>query len=171
MTIVRPQPLTPEAFAAFGEVVSTSNGAGKSANQGSAIRFDFAAVLENGRPGPDGAKPNIAVFRSMPRELPFAIKMLERHPESTQFFAPLLVQRYVVVVAPDDEKGEPDLSKLSAFLAAPGQAVNYKRGLWHHPLIVLGSAADFVMLAWEDGSKRDCEERVIREPLTLVVDD
>jgi ureidoglycolate lyase len=159
------EPLSAAAFAPFGQVVSAGLSAGSSANQGTATRFDWSAQLENARPA---ARPNLAVFRSVARSLPFEVKLLERHPKSSQLFLPMVVDRYLVVVAPDDARGEPDLAGLRAFLGQPGQGINYRANTWHHPLIALGRDADFAMLAWEDGSALDCEERPLVERRLLV---
>jgi len=157
---VRAQALTPEGFAPFGDVVSAGLRSGTSANQGTAVRFDHAAVLQTLRPN---ASPNLAVFRSSPQPLPFPIRLLERHPLSTQVFLPLICSRFLIVVAPTSAAGGPELSALQAFLCTPGQGINYRPGVWHHPIIALDSAAEFAMLAWEDGTAGDCEEWTLGE--------
>ena len=160
------EPLTREAFAPFGDVVSARPDGGTSANQGTAIRFDHAAALENRRPG---AEPNLAVFRSMPQALPFTVQLLERHPYSTQAFLPLTCDRFLVCVAPDAQDGGPDLTRLRAFVCGPGQGINYRAGCWHHPMIALFTPAEFSMLAWEDGTSGDCEERALDEPFQVIL--
>lgn len=158
-------PITPEAFAPFGEVVSAGLSEGKSANMGTAVRCDFCAGLESTRPG---ARPNLAVFRSLARSLPFEVRLLERHPCSTQAFLPMVCARYLVCVAPALADGSPDVAGLAAFSCGPGQGVNYRRGVWHHPILALDGPADFVMLAWEDGSALDCVEHALPEPVRVV---
>ena len=160
-----PTPLTAQAFAPFGDLVSIEAASARAANQGSAQRADFTAALTNTRPA---ARANVAVFRSQPRALPFEIALLERHPCSTQLFSPLSVSRYVVVVAPEEGSGGPREGEVQAFLATPLQAVNYRAGTWHHPLLVLDREAQFLMLAWEDGTALDCEEHRLVRPWTLV---
>jgi len=165
MTGVRVEPLVPDAFAPFGDVVSAGLGEGAAANQGTAVRFDWAARLVNERPG---ARPNLAVFTSAGRTLPLEVKLLERHPRSSQLFVPMVCDGYVVIVAPDAADGGPDLTRLRAFLARPGQAVNYRPGTWHHPLFALGTEATFAMLAWEDGSALDCELCTLAAPVPVA---
>jgi ureidoglycolate lyase len=162
---LRAQPLTPEAFAPFGDVVAAGVVAGAAANQGTAVRFDRAARLASTRPG---ATPNLAVFRSVAKALPFEVKLLERHPCSSQAFLPMVCARYLVVVAPDGPGGEPDLDRLAAFVATSGQGINYLAGIWHHPIVALDAPADFVMLAWEDGGPQDCEERPLPRGVHVV---
>lgn len=158
--------LTPEKFKPFGDVVSAGLRAGSSANQGTALRFDWSAELTNTRAG---AKPNLAVFRSTPQPLPFQVKLLERHPHSTQAFLPLICARFLVVVAPTAANGGPDVNGLRAFVCLPGQGINYRAGTWHHPIIALDVPAEFAMLAWEDGTKADCEERPLSTPIEVTV--
>lgn len=156
------QPLTLAAFAPFGAVVSAGLQAGSSANQGTAVRFDRCASLVSTR---DDAAPNLAVFRSTKKALPFAVRLLERHPCSTQTFIPMVCRRFLVVVAPTAPDGGPDVSGLRAFVCGPGQGISYGVGVWHHPIIALDDDADFVMLAWEDGTSLDC----IEHPLAVSI--
>ncbi len=153
-------PLTAEAFAPFGQVVSAGLQPGSSANQGTAVRFDFCAELTSTRPH---SKPNLAVFRSVAKSLPHDVVLLERHPCSTQVFIPMVVSRYLVCVAPTLPEGGPDLAGLKAFLCQPGQGVAYAAGTWHHPMVALDGPGEFTMLAWEDGTALDCEVRALAE--------
>jgi ureidoglycolate lyase len=156
VTIVRAEPLLAETFARFGEVVGTTAADdGRLVNLETARRFDHAAQLENAR---TAAHPNLAFFHCSPVTLPFRITMLERHPHSTQAFLPLAVSRWLLCVALEGPGGIPELGSLHAFIAGPGMGVNFRRGLWHHPMLVLDQPARFAMLAWEDGSPDDAEE-------------
>ena len=161
------QPLTREAFAPFGDVIGLDLAGGTSTNQGTAIRYDRIAQLTSSRPE---VQPNLAVFRSVAKTLPFEVRLLERHPCSTQMFVPLACRRFLVVVCPSDTRGEPDLADLRAFVCGPGQGVNYRVGVWHHPIIALDGPAELLMLAWEDGSALDCEERPLSAPLLVLGD-
>lgn len=158
------EPLTREAFAPFGDLLGAGPGAGREANLGTAVRLDWVAELESTRAS---AKPNLAIYRSRPQALPFRVTLLERHPHSTQVFAALRAARWLVIVAPDAPDGGPDPLHLRAFVAGPGDAFNFRRGLWHHPIIVLDEPAELLMLAWEDGGSGDCEERMLSHS-TLV---
>jgi ureidoglycolate lyase len=159
------QPLTREAFAPFGQVVSVGASVGSSANQGTATRFDRAALLDSARPL---ATPNLAVFLSVAKALPFELKLLERHPFSTQAFLPMVCARFLVCVAPTLADGTPDVAQLRAFVCGPGQGINYLRGVWHHPIIALDADAQFCMLAWEDGSAGDCVEFPLAEQVLVT---
>jgi ureidoglycolate lyase len=161
------QPLTREAFAPFGDVIGLELSGGTHANQGTATRFDRIAQLTSSRPE---ARPNLAVFRSVAKTLPFEVRLLERHPCSTQLFVPLTCRRFLVVVCPEDARGEPDLAHPRAFVCGPGQGINYRAGVWHHPIIALEEPAELLMLAWEDGTARDCEERPLSTPFLVTSD-
>jgi ureidoglycolate lyase len=165
--VILARPLTPEAFAPYGDVVSAGLKSGSSANQGTAVRFDWSAKLESDRAG---AKPNLAVFRSVPQTLPFTVKLLEHHPHSSQAFLPMHCARFLVCVAPAAASGGPEVERLAAFVCGPGQGVNYHRGVWHHPIIALDAPAEFAMLAWEDGTERDCVVVPLPEPLLIRVE-
>lgn len=71
------------------------------------------------------------------------LKVMERHPLSSQAFYPLSTFPYLVVVAPT---GELDPSAIVAFLAQPNQGVNYHRGVWHHYSLALAGISDFLVV-------------------------
>ena len=48
--------------------------------------------------------------------------------------------------------------------------MNYARGVWHHPLIVLDVAADFIVV-YRGGKEANCEETYLLETLRLVEGD
>ncbi|MBS2027761.1 MAG: ureidoglycolate lyase [Deltaproteobacteria bacterium] len=160
------QPISREAFAPFGELVSAGVVAGASANQGTATRFDHAARLESDRVQ---SRPNLAVFRAQPQDLPFVVKLLEHHPHSSQAFIPMVCKRFLVIVAPTAADGGPSTGQLAAFVCGPGQGVNYHAGVWHHPIVAIDGPADFAMLAWEDGTAGDCVERQVQMPVLVRV--
>ena len=157
--------LTVEGFAPFGDVVSADVRAGSAANQGTAVRFDRCAPLLNDRPA---AHANLAVFRSVPKSLPFEVKLLEQHPHSTQVFLPMRCARFLVCVAPTLDGGAPDVRALKAFICTAGQGIAYKPGVWHHPILALDQTAEFAMIAYEDGSARDCVEYLFAHPVLVT---
>jgi ureidoglycolate lyase len=159
---MRAEPLTAEAFAPFGQVVSCGGGA-RDANQGTALRNDFLAQVQSTRPS---ARPNLCAIRSQPRSLPFTAKLFERHPHSSQAFLPMDAGRILLIVAPD-ANGKPDAAHARAFITGKGQGFNYSLGTWHHPLVVLDQPAELAMFVYEDGSKGDCEEFPLATPLLV----
>jgi ureidoglycolate lyase len=69
---------------------------------------------------------------------------MERHPLGTQAFVPLQDHAWIVVVASGADPCRPDA--LRAFRAGGRQGVNYARGTWHHPLVVLVPDHEFVVV-------------------------
>lgn len=146
-----PRPLDAAAFAPYGHVVE-GRGAAAEANQGTAARFPQDASLDNQRAG---AALAVSVFRCAPQATrPFVVRLLEKHPRSTQMFVPMNARRYLVVVARGADA--PDLATLAAFVAEGTQAVSYHPGVWHHPMIALDATIDFVCFVHEDGGPEDC---------------
>jgi ureidoglycolate lyase len=167
---IRAEPLTPEAFALYGAVLDGDRPElpYKSANMGTARRYDWVAPVENLRPG--AARPNLCIFRVAPRlEWPLEVKMLEHHPLSTQLFFPMAASRYVVLVAAP-RPGSPDLSTLRAFLATARQGVAYVPGTWHHPLIALDRETDFGCIVYEDETVGDCHDVSYAEGARPIVE-
>ena len=108
----------------------------------------------------------INIFRGQPRELPLAIRMMERHPLGSQAFIPLGTNPWFVVVAPAD--GPPKSSDLRAFSVGTGQGVNYHRGVWHHPLIALEGVSDFLVID-RGGAGSNCDEYVLDGPGRILL--
>jgi ureidoglycolate lyase len=150
--ILNIEPLTPEAFAPFGEVISPEAAQIVYAvNDGTSQRFHALGHVEC-----IGGTPVISIFRAQPRELPFEIRMLERHPLGSQAFVPLSDAPYLVVVA-----GSPT-SVPRAFLAQK-HGVNFRSGVWHHPLLALRGMSDFLVVD-RTGRDENCEEAPIGVP-------
>jgi ureidoglycolate lyase len=155
--------LSAERFAPFGDVISADTAARHfPINGGTTERYHDLADLDA---GPDG-KLIVSIFRGQPRELPFAVMMLERHPLGSQAFMPLVAQPYLVVVAPAGEAPEPDA--LRAFFAQHGEGVNYAKGVWHHPLLALNETCDFLVID-RSGPGNNCDEITLAEPVYLAL--
>jgi ureidoglycolate lyase len=132
------EPLTAEAFAAFGDVIEAA-GPSYPINAGMCDRFHDLARLEflgDGRAG-------ISLGYGRPYPLPLSFSLVERHPLGSQAFVPISEDPFLVVVAPDedDRPGTP-----RAFLTRPGQGVNHLRNAWHGVLTPLGRAALFLIV-------------------------
>lgn len=137
--MITAQPLTPQAFAPFGDVLEVSGDPEKLINQGLCGRYHDRAKLDFGPQGRAG----ISLFHAQPRSLPYALNMMERHPEGSQAFVPMSQHPFLVIVAPDNAgtPGQPH-----AFLTAPGQAVNYHRNVWHGVLTPLQEPGLFAVI-------------------------
>ncbi|KAL0093454.1 Allantoicase [Phycomyces blakesleeanus] len=166
------QPLTREDFAPYGDVIQASSGiAVTSANQGTAEKYHQVGQVINEFAKGRG-RSHLSVFHCRPiTEIPFTVKLLERHPYSSQAFIPMTdgrVRGYLVVVALNGEDDKPDMKTLKAFIASSTQGINYREGIWHHPMIALENETDFACLVHESGiPKDDCNEVDVEE---VVVD-
>lgn len=155
--ILQPAPLTAEDFAPYGDVIEASDKAvQKIINYGHTIRFHDLARLDLG--AQDG-QPLVSIFRSTPLPQPIAVRVMERHPLSSQAFYPLSCHPYLVVVA---NKGEFNSKNLKAFVAAPGQGVNYHKGTWHHYSLALEDVSNFLVID-RGGPEKNCDEVFLDE--------
>lgn len=153
------QPLTSEAYAPYGDVIhSDASSVVTSANQGTAEKYHGVATVSNLFPKGNG-KINMCIFHCRPTgELPLTVKLLERHPYSSQAFIPLTdgkTKGYLVIVALNGKDDKPDMSTLKAFIATSKQGINYRQGVWHHPMVVLENTTDFACIVHESGVPDD----------------
>ena len=159
--VLVPQPLTAEAFAPFGDVVEARNRAER-INRGTTEYFPDLARIEV---EPAGGRPRVSVYRVTPYRLPMSIGMLERHPLGSQLFMPLRGAQFLVVVAPPGD--DIDTETVAAFVTDGAQGVNYRRGTWHHPVIALRAASEFLVIDRE-GPGANCDEQALA-PDSLVL--
>jgi ureidoglycolate lyase len=147
------QPLTPAAFAPYGDVIDADAAQRRyPINEGSAWRHDALALTDVHDAGGHGV---VAIVRAQPASLPVRLRALERHRLGSQLIMPLQRARFLVVVAPAQSTRPFDEAR--CFVAAPGQGVQYRRGTWHHPLLALDAPTDFLALdrRAHDGSPDD----------------
>lgn len=132
------QPLTAQGFAPFGDVLDCAGAPDKIINQGLCGRFHDRAQMEFG----DG-RAGISLFQAQPRDLPLELDLMERHPDGSQAFIPMSWHSFLVIVAPDagGQPGQP-----LAFRSAPGQAINFHRGVWHGVLTPLHAPGVFAVV-------------------------
>lgn len=136
------EPLTQDAFAPFGDVISTQTARESFAiNQGTTTRFHHISTADV---EDEGGKAIISIFRGTPRPMPIEITMMERHPLGSQAFIPMTQQKFLIVVAPAGNPPSPD--DLRAFISDGSQGVTYGKGVWHHPLLVLEPESDFLIV-------------------------
>jgi ureidoglycolate lyase len=163
--MLNPEPLTAEAFAPFGDVIEAL-GEARPINYGATKRFhdlaDIDCAAAEGR-------VIVNIFRSLPPQFPFEIKVMERHPLSSQAFVPLSGRPFLVVVAP---RGDFDPAAIRAFRAGPHQGVNFARGTWHHFNLALDGESDFLVIDREgpaaEGPDGNCAEVTLDPPLLLA---
>ena len=145
-------PLTPEAFASFGQMIQAyedHNAVPKGtkitpANAGTASKFHKLSLLTSSYLPNSKATPGLSVYRCQPlqgieQDRTTVLKMLERHAFTNQAFIPMgpggegLTDpgtSYLVVVAQNGGDDRPDLKTLRAFLASSSQGIVYDTGIW-----------------------------------------
>lgn len=138
--LIRIEPLTPQAFAPFGQVIQTEGARHYPINAGMTERYHDLARVELGGVHP---RPLISIFRGQPYALPLNLGLVERHPLGSQAFYPLSDNPWLVIVA-EDEAGTP--ARLRAFRPAPGQGVNIAMNTWHGVLTPLERESAFLVV-------------------------
>jgi ureidoglycolate lyase len=150
MIRLRTEPLTPQAFAPFGDVLQATGTPDRLINNGYCGRWHDMAQLDFG----PGGRAGLNLFKAQPRSLPYVLDLLERHPEGSQAFVPMYETTWLVTVA-EDAGGTP--VNLRAFQVAPGQAINLHRGTWHGVLTPLAEPGLFAVID-RIGSTANLEE-------------
>lgn len=134
-----PEPLTPEAFRPYGDVLETARVSPRTINQGFAQRFNDLCHVDVATG--EGAV-NVSLFTANPRPHPIAVELMERHPLGTQAFIPMQDRPWLVLVC--DDPLDPSTYRL--FAATGRQGVNYARKVWHHPLLVFDPESHFLIV-------------------------
>jgi len=160
MTVIKAQPLTADAFAPYGDVLEATGKPDKIINNGFCGRYHDRAKLDFGM----GGRAGISVFKAEPRALPYTLELLERHPDGAQAFIPMSLDAYLVTVA-EDENGTP--VNIRAFIAGPGQGINYHRNTWHGVLTPLSAPGLFAVVD-RIGETPNLEEHHLKTPLTIT---
>lgn len=159
---LKPEPLTRERFAPYGDVVEAAIDRKVAMNAARFERFDDLCnvdVEEDGRVGVSIARCRVAT------SLPYRVDMVERHPLGSQAFIPLTPCKFMVVVAPPEESVE--AADLRAFVTNGRQGINYKRGTWHMPLIGFDAGQEFLIVDRAPGLP-NCDEHSLDESVMLV---
>ena len=126
---VRVEPVTREAFAPFGDLLTTE-GVEK------LTRHVYDGTIESYHPGAFESDRPVEFVLSRMRVRRFEAIYLERHFMLTQTFIPLGGKPFVMVVAAPDSPLENDIpapEHVRAFLVPGDAAVNIHRGTWHEP--------------------------------------
>ena len=161
MIELKPQPLTADSFAPYGDVVESAAQHVADMNADSFERFDDLCGVE-------AHEGRIAVSIARCRKatsLPHRINMVERHPHGSQAFVPLTPCRMMVVVA--EPGAEPAAGKLRAFVSNGRQGINYHRGTWHMPLIAFDTGQEFLIID-RVGKSPNCDLHPLDEPVILL---
>ncbi|HLZ65841.1 MAG TPA: ureidoglycolate lyase [Aliidongia sp.] len=149
-------PLTSEAFAPFGTVVTHGGG------EALMPYLDaFEHTLEAGHMSMAVLRVGTAVQGRV------EVTRLERHPYSAQTFIPLKGGRSLVVVCGNEADGRPMLSSARAFIAGSGQGVTYRRNVWHRSVKALEAPSEYVVLMAQTGRGDDNVFYDLAQPLSV----
>jgi allantoicase len=159
-------PLTPEAFAPYGQVLQAYSDHAAvpkgiritPANGGTANKFHKLALLHSTYPENSGATAGISIYRckalaDYAEDGSSPLKILERHPFTNQAFIPMgrgggdeaikdPADKYLVVVAKNGSDDKPDMQTLRGFVATATQGVVYDAGIWRESQNLLLSVQD-----------------------------
>ena len=161
---LKPTPLTAEAFAPFGDVIEPSTDF-MPINFGRTERHhDLAKIDTLEQDGHTG----INIFRSNPMELPATVKVMERHPLSSQAFISMQRKPFLVLVAPSTDTDQPDITQLRLFAVGENQGVNFHRGTWHHYSFSLGEPCDFICVDRCGGHGNNCDEYYFTDEVIIT---
>lgn len=146
LRLIQAEPLTADAFAAFGQVIECAGRENFEINGGTSRRFSDLAQLESDATG----RLALSIFQAQERTAPYRLTCIERHPLGSQAFVPLDGQSFLIVAAM-----ELAVDGLRVFRSDGRQGINFRRGVWHHPLLALASG-DF-LVADRLGPGDNCE--------------
>ncbi|MFN3936694.1 MAG: ureidoglycolate lyase [Gemmobacter sp.] len=137
--ILRPEVLTPGAFAPFGDVLEAKGPPDRIINAGLCGRYHDRARLDFG----SGGRAGISIFKAEPRALPYRFDLVERHPDGSQAFIPMTADPFLVIVAADagDVPGTP-----RAFVTDGASGINLHRNIWHGVLTPLAAPGLFAVV-------------------------
>ncbi|MEM1436322.1 MAG: ureidoglycolate lyase [Pseudomonadota bacterium] len=148
------EPLTAQAFAPYGDVIEAQPVAGgtpESINAGTTSKYpDLAELTLAAQAG----RPAVHLYQADPCPLPHRVRLMERHPWSSQLFMPVAGARMIVIVGAAGSPPEAD--SLRAFISSGQQGVNYHPGVWHHPCLAFGDRSWFFVLD-RVGPGEDCD--------------
>lgn len=155
MPQITAEPLTPAAFAPFGDVLDAT-GDFRLINGGLCQRHHDRGNLDFG-----DARAGLSIFHAVPRSLPYVVDLIERHPEGSQAFIPMTQHPFLIITAPDP------LSPPRAFLTNGAQGINLHRGTWHGVLTPLHAPGLFAVID-RIGPTPNLEEHRYAAPWTVI---
>lgn len=153
------QPLTTNAFKAFGEIIEATGEPDKIINQGLCGRYHDLAQLDF-----TTGKAGLSVFNAEARSLPFKLEMMERHPEGSQAFIPMHQYPFLIIVS-HDKNGVPDTP--ISFISKPGQGINIFKNTWHGVLCPLHAPGLFAVID-RIGEGPNLEEHWFKKVWTII---
>ena len=110
----------------------------------------------------------VNIFWGTPYPFPLTIRMMENHPLGSQFFMTLDPFDYLVAVAEAKSTVMPE--NVLVFSCSHKQGVNFKPGVWHHPLLVLTEQQDFLVID-RAGEGVNLVEQDLASPIMVDLDE
>lgn len=129
VTTITPEPLTAQAFAPFGDVISLDSTPKLPIDLYNGLNAIHGPIVLQA-----DETPEFILFRVGYRG--GEVRYMERHHGMTQTFIPLNGDPYISVVAPPGAPmvdGFPDFASIRAFLVPGDVVLNIHRGTWHEP--------------------------------------
>src|SRR5215212_4575038 len=120
---IKVQPMTREAFAPYGVLIDS--------------RGSVEVDLGEGKPSLTGATSE---------RRPLRFDFMARHRRTMQVFSPLASSRFVIAVAPPNDRGAPEVEKVVAFLVDGRLPYAYHRGTWHTPPFPVNEWASYLVV-------------------------
>ena len=118
------EPITPETFAHFGQVIAAwPTQPPDNSGEGWRCWYPVGGLAQD-------TKPLIGIVESQPR--PLQVSQMQRHLQREEWVFALdkpLIQ--TVALSGEDNPQQPDPHSLRAFLLQPGQGVLIEAGVWH----------------------------------------
>ena len=160
------RPLTAEAFAPFGTVISADGLPGRPINAGTTMRFDVIPDLQLTL---DGGTPMLAIYRASAREFPLPLGGV-RAPCARQPGLRPAGRARASWSSWRAGDAAPTAEALHAFTVEGTQGVVLAPGTWHHGLLAR-DAGDFVVLerGAPAGEPVDCDVLRLPAPVELVL--
>jgi ureidoglycolate lyase len=160
--VIRAEPLTPDGFAPFGDVMAPrasapitnrtliDKGFVRIADKVSDARYPDFDVLDYWTPIAEISRDTMRFGYLRPRRRALRLSWFERHVLGTQSFIPLGGKRSLFVVAPRGDNADPaalpDLGAVRGFLLDGDAGVTIHPGTWHWTPFPLEDGADFIIL-------------------------
>jgi len=141
------QPMTREAFAPFGEIISE--------------RGPIEIDLDGGQAG--------FVAQTVEKR-PLMFDFLGRHRRTEQVFSPLGGAKSIIAVAMPTEGESPDPNKMAAFLVDGSCAFKLHRGTWHTSAFPVKDSARFLVVDREGTLDEDYDLRDLKTSLGIMVE-
>ena len=156
---LRPEPLTKERFALYGDVIEASLENPDAMNEARFQRFDDLCDIDMG-----GGDVVISVARCRaPTTLPLRIDMVERHPRGSQAFIPMTAAPFLAIVA---EGADAEPGRVHAFEVPAGTGINLHRNVWHGVLTPLHPPGLFAVID-RIGPGANLEEHWFTSPIRI----